>query len=64
MGAVIKHKHLKLDQRKINRAMRYLGAKTETEAIDRALEFLVAEKTINTALRKLKGKGRIRTVFD
>ena len=64
MATWIRHKHLKLDQKKINEAKTYLGVKTESEAIDRALEFLIAEKTINTTLGKIKGKGRIKKVFD
>jgi len=64
MAVLIKHNHLKLDQRKIDQAKEYLGVKTESEAIDRALEFLIAEKTINAALRRIKGKGRIEKVFN
>ena len=64
MATYIRHKHLKLDQKKIDEAKTYLGVKTEAEAIDRALEFLIAEKTINSALRKMKGKGQIKKVFD
>lgn len=64
MAASIKHKHLKLDQRKIDQAKAYLGVKTESEAIERALEILIAEQTINTALRKVKAKGRIEKIFN
>lgn len=64
MTVLIRHKHLKLDQRKIDQAKEYLGVKTESEAIDQALEFLIAEKTINAALRKIKGKGQIEKVFN
>jgi hypothetical protein len=39
--AVIKDKHLKLDQKKIDRAREILGAKTETEAIDKALDVVI-----------------------
>ena len=38
-----KHKHLRLSQAKISRARRILGARTDTEAIERALDFLIAE---------------------
>ena len=64
MATYIRHKHLKLDQEKINEAKTYLGVKTESEAIDRALEFLIAEKKINSALRKIKVKGHLKKVFD
>jgi hypothetical protein len=37
------HKHFQLDSRKIKRAQKALQAKTETEAIDRALDFVLSE---------------------
>ena len=37
------HKHFQLDSIKIKRAQRVLGADTETEAIERALDLVLAE---------------------
>ncbi len=37
------HKHFRLDARKIKRAQRVLRAKTETEAIERALDLVLSE---------------------
>lgn len=37
------HKHFQLDAAKIKRAQRVLRAKTETEAIDLALDFAISE---------------------
>ena len=59
----VRHKHLQLDQGKLDRARRILGAKTETEALDRALSIVLSEADIDTTLRKIRGKGRIRKVF-
>ena len=59
----LRHKHVQLDQHKLNRALRILGARTETEALDLALNVVVSEDKINIALRKAGGKGRIRKVF-
>ncbi len=59
----LRHKNVQLNQHKLNRALRVLGAKTETEALDRALSVVVNEDKIDTALRKARGKGRIRKVF-
>lgn len=53
--AVLKHKHLRLDQRKIDYAKRYFGVATEQEAIDRTLSLLMEEQHIVTAMRRLKG---------
>lgn len=41
------HKHFQLDGLKIKRAQRVLKAKTETEAIERALDFAIAEHEKN-----------------
>ena len=41
------HKHFQLDSSKIKRAQRVLKAKTETEAIERALDFTIAEHEKN-----------------
>ncbi|MBH0194788.1 MAG: hypothetical protein HP494_04115 [Nitrospira sp.] len=55
MGAALKHKHLVLDQRKIDAAKRYFGVDSEQEAIDKALSLLVEEQRLSKALRPLKG---------
>jgi hypothetical protein len=60
---VWRHKHVELDQTKLNRARRILGAKTETETLERALDIVVSEAEIDAALRKARGKGRLRKVF-
>jgi hypothetical protein len=41
------HKHFQLDSAKIKRAQKALCAKTETEAIERALDFAIAEHERN-----------------
>ena len=41
------HKHLVLDSVKIKRAQRILGAKTETETIERALDWTISENKRN-----------------
>lgn len=55
MGAALKHKHLVLDQRKIDAAKRYFGVNSEQEAIDKALSLLIEEQRLSNALRPLKG---------
>ena len=61
--SALRHKRVQLDQAKLDRARNILGAKTETEALDRALDIVVTEAGVNTALRKARGRGRIRKVF-
>ena len=56
MGVALwRHKHLKLDQRKIDFAKRYFGVDSEREAIDKALSLLMEEQKIVRRLRPLKG---------
>jgi len=40
---MLRYKHLGLDQDKIERAKKILRAKTETEAMDKALEKVIEE---------------------
>ena len=58
-----RHKHLRIDQGKLDKAKKALDAKTDTEAIDRALTLVVSEAEINTALRRVRGKGDLKKVF-
>jgi hypothetical protein len=51
----LKHKHLKLDQRKIDFAKRYFGVDSEQEAIDRARSLLMEEQQLVQAMKPLQG---------
>ena len=53
-----RHKHLKLDQRKIDFAKRYFAVTSEQEAIERALTLLMQEHRIVRRLRGLQGSLR------
>jgi hypothetical protein len=59
----VRHKHVQLDQRKLDRARRVLGTRTETETLDRALDLVVTEADIDRALRAARGKSKLRRVF-
>jgi RNA:NAD 2'-phosphotransferase (TPT1/KptA family) len=54
-GRALRHKHLKLDQRKIDFAKRYFGVDSEQEAIDRALSLLMEEQAIVKGMKALSG---------
>jgi hypothetical protein len=54
-STAFEHKHLKLDQKKIDFAKRYFGVESEQEAIDRALSLLLEEEQILAAMKRLKG---------
>lgn len=61
------HKHVKLDQRKLTRARRLLGARTESETLEAALDLLIseeeAERRLVAAHRRLRGRVKIEDVF-
>jgi len=54
-ATTLKHKHLKLDQQKIDAAKRYFGVRSEQEAIDKALSLLIEEQRISRAMKPLRG---------
>lgn len=47
MSASRAHKHFLLDPRKIRKAQKLLGTKTETETVERALEEVITERERN-----------------
>ena len=62
------HKHFQLSATKIRRAKRLLHAHTETEAIERALDFIIAEHERNALVTKandrfLRSGAQIRDVY-
>lgn len=63
MSSALRHKHVRIDQRKLDRARQVLDARTDTETVDRALSLVVTEGQIEAALRGMRRKGKIRKVF-
>ena len=59
----VRQKHLHLNQNKLDRLKTLLGTRSETEAVELAIDLLLAEEDIRDTLRKVKGKGRIERVF-
>jgi hypothetical protein len=53
----LRHKHLKIDQDKLDQARAGLKAPTEQETIDKALDALLAELSITRTLRSVRGVG-------
>jgi len=58
-----RHKHVRIDQAKLDKAKRILEAETETEALDRALSVVVSEAEVDAALRGARGKTNLKKVF-
>ena len=59
----VRHKHLRLNQAKLEQVKSVLGTATETEALEGAMDFVLAEDEILKALRRVKGKARIKNLF-
>lgn len=57
------HKHLILDQSKIDRARRHLGVETDTQAIDRALDLLLEDAAIAKVVESIGGVGGIEDPY-
>lgn len=62
------HKHFQLNATKIRRAKRLLNANTETEAIERALDFIIAEHERNELAAAandvfLRSRAKIKDVY-
>lgn len=63
MTSTAKKKTYNLDEALIGNARRVLEARTDTEAIQRALRKVVEDAEIEQALDALLRDGRFRTVF-
>lgn len=62
MKTSVKRKNYLLDEKKIRHAQKILGAKTETEAIDRALDLVVFRDELIDSLKKTAGRGGVAPI--
>jgi len=64
MSAAAKvRKQFILDAGKIATARKITGARTDTDAINRAIDMLIASSEIKKTLGSIKGKGKIKDVY-
>ncbi|NOY65299.1 MAG: hypothetical protein GXO97_07900 [Nitrospirae bacterium] len=64
MGTVLKvRKQFILDPDKIKTVKEIVNAKTDTEAINRAMDIVIANSKILTTLKSIKGKGNIQDIY-
>lgn len=63
MKSNVKRKNYYLDENKIRRVRAILRTKTETEAIDAALNLVVFRREILKSLEKVAGKGGVEKIF-
>ena len=55
-------KNLRLTQAKVDRARRILGADTETETIEQALDLVAFRREVIDGVRRLAGSGSLQDV--
>lgn len=60
----VRRKNLNIDQGKLDRVRKLLGANTETEAVDQALSALILQEELIAGVRKIAGSGGVENVFD
>ncbi len=63
MKTNLKRKNYYLDEKKIQRVKRILGAHTETEAISTALDIIAFREDILKSLQKVAGKGGVDKIL-
>lgn len=59
----IARKNMDMDVHKLAEARRILGARTETEAVDRALDYVVFQGEVFAALDRLADAGGVSAVY-
>jgi len=59
----IRHKHVRIDQAKLDKAKKVFRATTDTEALDRALTLVVSEADVDRTLRRVARKGQLKKLF-
>ncbi len=62
MHTTIKRKNYYLDEVKIKKVQKILGTKTETEALNKAMDIIVFRTELLESLKKVSGKGGVQKV--
>jgi hypothetical protein len=60
MHTTIKRKNYYLDEVKIKKVQKILGTKTETEALNKAMDIVVFRTELLESLKKVSGKGGVQ----
>ena len=60
----MRRKNLNIDQKKLNQVRSLLGARTETEAVDQALDLVLLRQEVVRGIRRIAGSGGVENVFD
>ena len=63
MKATVKKKTYNLDEEVIDKVRRLFNVKTDTEAIQKALQKTVEDREVEESLDRLLKEGRFRTIY-
>lgn len=64
MEAILKiRKHFILDLEKLRVVKKIFNAKTDTEAVNKALDLAIDSTRIRKTLESVKGKGKIKDIY-
>ena len=63
LGSSVRRKNTNIDQAKLDRVKELLGARSETEAVDQALDFLLLREELVEGIRRIGGTGGVRDVY-
>ena len=63
-ASTIRRKNLNIDQAKLDRVVELLGARSETEAIDQALDDLLFRQELIDGIGRIAGTGGVENYFD
>jgi Arc/MetJ family transcription regulator len=63
MKATVKKKTYNLDEKMIGEVRRLFNVKTDTEAIQKALQKAIEDRESEESLERLLQKGRFRTIY-
>jgi hypothetical protein len=60
----IRRKNLNVDQSRLDRAVSILGARSEADAIDQALDLVLFRDELIEGIKSLAGSGGVENYFD
>ena len=61
--STVRHKHVVLDQKKLDRARKALKTRTDRETLEKALDVVLDDAGLDSLLRRAGGKATLRKVF-
>ena len=62
--STVRRKNLNVDQKKLDQVRSLLGTRTETEAVNQALEIVLLRQELIRGVRRIAGSGGVDNVFS